>query len=42
MAADATTTSPLSLLRFKVDGLDCQNRVRALRAAVGPVVGDDD
>lgn len=29
-------------LRFKVDGLDCQNEVRALRAAVGPVVGGDD
>lgn len=42
MAADAATTSPPSSLRFKVDGLDCQNEVRALRAAVGPVVGGDD
>lgn len=30
------------LLRFKIDGLDCQNEVRALRAAVGPVAGGDD
>ena len=42
MAADAATTSPRSSLRFKVDGLDCQNEARALRAAVGPVVGGDD
>lgn len=42
MAADAATTSPPSSLRFKVDGLDCQNEVRVLRAAVGPVVGGDD
>jgi len=28
-------------LRFKVDGLDCQNEVRLLRSAVGPVVGRD-
>jgi Cd2+/Zn2+-exporting ATPase len=29
-------------MRFKVDGLDCQNEVRTLRAAVGPLVGGDD
>lgn len=41
MRADAAMTSPSSL-RFKVDGPDCQNEVRALRAAVGSlVVGDD-
>lgn len=34
--------SPPSKLRFKVDGLDCQNEVRALRTAVGPVVGGGD
>jgi len=28
--------------RFKVEGLDCQNEVRALKAAVGPLVGGDD
>ena len=42
MAADAATTSPPSSVRFKIEGLDCQNEVRALRAAVGPVVGGDD
>lgn len=42
MTADAATTGPLNSLRFKVDGLDCQNEVRALRAAVGPIVGGDD
>lgn len=41
MKPDATTMSTSSLLRFKVDGLDCQNEVRALRAAVGPVVGGE-
>ena len=41
MKADAATMSPLSSLRFKVDGLDCQNEVRALCAAVGPLVGGD-
>src|SRR3546814_20520065 len=34
-----STASPL---RFKVAGLDCQNEIRALRAAVGPIVGGDD
>ena len=28
-----------SALRFKVEGLDCQNEVRQLQAAVGPLVG---
>jgi Cd2+/Zn2+-exporting ATPase len=42
MKVDAATISPSSPLRFKVDGLDCQNEVRALRAAVGPFVGGDD
>lgn len=42
MKPDATTMSTSNLLRFKVDGLDCQNEVRALRAAVGPVVGGED
>ena len=30
------------VLRFKVEGLDCQNEVRALKAAVGPLVGGED
>ena len=29
-------------LRFKIDGLTCQNEVRTLRAAVGPLVGGED
>src|SRR5690606_5859372 len=29
-------------LRFKVAGMGCQNEIRALRAAVGPIVGGDD
>ncbi|HEY9218671.1 MAG TPA: hypothetical protein VIO94_11515, partial [Phenylobacterium sp.] len=29
-------------LRFQVKGLDCQNEVRALRGAVGPLVGGED
>lgn len=28
--------------RFKVQGLDCQNEVRALKAAVGPLAGGED
>lgn len=28
------------LSRFKVQGLDCQNEVRALQTAVGPIVGE--
>lgn len=42
MKVDDATMSPSSSLRFKVDGLDCQNEVRVLRAAVGPLVGGDD
>ena len=42
MTADAGTRSTSGPLRFKVDGLDCQNEVRMLRAAVGPVVGGED
>ncbi|CAM9238540.1 unnamed protein product [Phaeothamnion confervicola] len=42
MTADAEIRSTPSSLRFKVDGLDCQNEVRMLRAAVGPIVGGDD
>lgn len=41
MNVDDATMSPSSSLRFKVDGSDCQNEVRALRAAVGPLVGGD-
>lgn len=33
---------PRQSTRFKVEGLDCQNEVRALRAAVGPLVGGED
>ena len=29
-------------LLFEIDGLDCQNEVRQLKAAVGPLVGGDD
>ncbi|MBI2735929.1 MAG: cadmium-translocating P-type ATPase [Rhodospirillales bacterium] len=42
MSADVATMEPPGSLRFKVDGLDCQNEVRALRAAVGPVVGGEE
>lgn len=42
MRANVATTSTSCSLRFKVDGLDCQNEVRVLREAVGPVVGGDD
>ena len=42
MTAHAATMGHSSRLRFKVDGLDCQNEVRALRAAVAPLVGGDD
>lgn len=41
MKAD-TLVVPSGPVRFKVAGLDCQNEVRALRVAVGPVVGGDD
>jgi Cd2+/Zn2+-exporting ATPase len=42
MKADVATMSTPRSLRFKVDGLDCQNEVRALRAVVGPLVGGDE
>jgi len=42
MKADAVTVNTEGQLRFKIDGLDCQNEVNALRAAVGPIVGGDD
>ena len=42
MKGNDATMGPSLSLRFKVDGLDCQNEVRALRAAVGPLVGGDD
>lgn len=41
MTANAATLRASSALRFKIDGLDCQNEVRLLRAAVGPVVGGE-
>ena len=41
MSSDATTVSRPRAIRFKVEGLDCQNEVRALKRAVGPIVGDD-
>ncbi len=42
MTIEAEARSTLGTLRFKVEGLDCQNEVRMLRAAVGPVVGGED
>lgn len=33
---------PQTELLFEIDGLDCQNEVRQLKAAVGPLVGGDD
>lgn len=41
MRASLRSETPIAL-RFKVRGLDCQNEVRALKAAVGPVVGGED
>lgn len=41
MSSDVTTSACIRAIRFKVDGLDCQNEVRALKAAVGPIVGGD-
>ena len=38
----ATEKGVSGSLSVKIDGLDCQNEVRALRAAVGPVVGGED
>jgi Cd2+/Zn2+-exporting ATPase len=33
---------PQTKLLFEIDGMDCQNEVRQLKAAVGPLVGGDD
>lgn len=41
MKADELDTAGTRIWRFKIDGLDCQNEVRALRAALGPIVGED-
>lgn len=41
-ATDWTTTNAGPGRRFKVAGLDCQNEVRALKAAVGPLAGGED
>ncbi len=38
----AVRTRNSGSLTLKIEGLDCQNEVRALRAAVGPVAGGDD
>lgn len=35
-------TSEPRRLSFKIEGLDCQNEVRRLKAAVRPLVGGDD
>lgn len=40
--ADAGITSEPRRYRFRIDGLDCQNEVRQLKAAVGPLVGGDE
>ncbi|MCF1506009.1 cadmium-translocating P-type ATPase [Afifella sp. H1R] len=37
-----TTFATGGPLRFKIHGLDCQNEVRQLKAAVGPIVGGED
>ncbi|MES2121114.1 MAG: heavy metal translocating P-type ATPase [Pseudomonadota bacterium] len=42
MSADAPAAESTGALRFKVEGLNCQNEVRALRSALGPLVGGDD
>ncbi len=39
LRADSPTTEPLS---FRVTGLDCQNEVRQLKSAVGPLIGGED
>ncbi|MFX7768418.1 hypothetical protein ABTK15_20645, partial [Acinetobacter baumannii] len=36
-----TTVTPSRPVRFKIDGLDCPNEVRALRAVLAPIVGGD-
>lgn len=42
MGADILAGRHATPVRFKVEGLDCQNEVRVLRTAVGPVVGGED
>lgn len=41
MKVDELDATGARIWRFKIDGLDCQNEVRALRAALGPIVGED-
>jgi Zn2+/Cd2+-exporting ATPase len=41
MSSDVTTNARTRSIRFKVEGLDCQSEVRALKAAVGSIVGGD-
>lgn len=41
MSSDAMTNACTRAIRFKIDGLDCQNEVLALKTAVGPIVGGD-
>lgn len=36
-----TTVTPSRPVSFKIDGLDCPNEVRALRAVLAPIVGGD-
>jgi len=42
MKSDRVSERAPPPLRFEIAGLDCQNEVRALRVAVGPLVGGDD
>lgn len=39
---DNATGPAIGRRRFKVEGLDCQNEVRQLKAAVGPLAGGDE
>lgn len=39
---DPGAGSPTGRRRFKIDGLDCQNEVRQLKAAVGAIAGGDE
>jgi hypothetical protein len=39
MNSNATIAPSAHALRFKVEGLDCQNEVQILRTALGPIVG---
>ena len=42
MNSNATIAPRVQTLRFKVEGLDCQNEVRMLKAVVGPIVGGEE